>query len=234
MIFIYTMNINEQISRIKQVMGLNEDTLGSYEREDLKQVAQSNVNAQSKIPQGGWWEKFPPLRTTLLNGKLFKHIYYPQEASKTSGYITAQKNLAEGGEYFYSFGPDMKFFIFEGFANWGKERKFEGTWKVDGQNIEITTTDGDVWNSSTNAWIGTANAEMQKSASSVGQYKPSTGFPLLYMTKGGEYIPKLQLALGLKGDGFFGPKTNQVLVDKNIGYNANVGVTQDMYNKIVG
>jgi hypothetical protein len=227
------MNINEQISRIKQVMGLNEDTIGSYEREDLKQVAKSNANANAKssTPQGGWWEQYPALKTIFQNGKLFKKIYYPLEASKTTGYITAWKNRE--GEYFYSFGPDMKFFIFEGLANWGKERKFEGTWKVDGQNIEITTADGDVWNSSTNAWIGTANADAQKAASSTGQYKSSTGFPLLYMTKGGEYISKLQTALGLKADGLFGPKTNQALVDKNIGYNANVGVTQDMYNTIV-
>jgi hypothetical protein len=222
---------------------IKEDTIGSYERQDLKNVSQQSVKAQAarKASADGWWTKYPSLQAIFGNGKIFKKIYYPNAATKETGYVTAQKNvttpiqgITNPNEYFYSFGPDMRFFIFEGLANWGKQRKYEGVWKVDGGNIEITTNDGDVWNSSTNAWIGTANADEQSTASQTGRYKGSGGFPLLYMQKGGEFIPKLQAALGLKADGLFGPKTNQALIDKNVGYNPNVGVTQAIYNQILG
>jgi hypothetical protein len=220
---------------------IKEDTIGSYERQDLQRIdpggshtTKADNQPKSAEPQGGWWNKHSGLNTVFNNGKLWSKIYWPLEASKLTGYVTLEKKLSDGTkEYYYCFGPDMKFFIFQGKSNWGKQKMYEGTWKMEGANLVVTTSDGDVYNSSTNAWIGTANADAQSAASQTGRYTVSNGFPLLYMQKGGEYIPKLQTALGVKPDGLFGPKTNQALVDKNIGYNANVGVTQDMYNKIV-
>jgi hypothetical protein len=62
--------------------------------------------------------------------------------------------------------------------------------------------------------------------------KETGKFPLMY-GQVGPTIKTLQLALGLKGDTYFGPATEKAILSKAPEYKRATGVTQDIYNKIV-
>lgn len=67
------------------------------------------------------------------------------------------------------------------------------------------------------------------------QFVKNNGFPLKYMqmTERAGLIGKMQVALGMGGDGYFGNKTNAALTNRNIGYDPKVGVSEEMYNQII-
>ena len=65
------------------------------------------------------------------------------------------------------------------------------------------------------------------------QWVKETGsFPLMY-GQFGPTVKALQIALGLKGDTYFGPITEKSILSKAPEYKRETGVTQDIYNKIV-
>ena len=65
------------------------------------------------------------------------------------------------------------------------------------------------------------------------QWTKETGnFPLLY-GQFGPTIQKLQIAMGMKGDTYFGSGTEKGVLAKAPEYKRQTGVTQEIYNKIV-
>jgi hypothetical protein len=65
------------------------------------------------------------------------------------------------------------------------------------------------------------------------QWRLNETFPLKFADKG-EKIKQMQTALGVKPTGQFWLKTEEKIKQMNLGYDRKTGVTEDIFNKIIG
>lgn len=185
--------------------------------------ASASIPAAAMGPaKNGWWDKQSGLMAYLKDKSQVKIVHYPEVAQKDNGAIAIEK--VNGG--FWDFFVDGKFYIFETLDNAlkGVSQSYSGTWKSSGNNLYIKTSDGESWNNKTKVWA--------KAAPKIQWVKQSGNFPLKFGEVGGG-IGAMQVALGLKGDTYFGPRTEKAILTKTPEYKRLTGVTQEIYNKIV-
>lgn len=209
-------------------------TNDSYLIEDSFKLGQAAAAAKSAVSTSGWWDKHPGILKLMKDTSVVKLVHYPPAASKDTGALMMERANAN---FFWDFFPNGVFYIFDD-ANKSLSAangtwKFSGTWKEKGDVLTLSTKeDGESWNSTTKKWAKPAAAAAPKL-----QYTKNNGFPLMYlqMTEPAPngIIGKMQVALGLKGDGYFGAVTEKAVKAANYLYTRETGVTQDLYNKII-
>ena len=217
-------NLNEQTSRIKQMMGLNEQTslnefgTGAYAamQQAGKNSVQTAVSPESKAIadklHNSNGEDF------LNNVKLIKNVNQFWEVDAAIRKFRADR-------------PD-----------YGFEKLFNGegsVWNIVPKGVEylksigIESKPGDFLNGSIEI-VSKPTAVKPKV-----QWVKNNGFPLKFGQMTEKYpngiIGKFQVALnsGLSGDGYFGPTTENKVKVKFPEYKRETGVTEAMYNTIV-
>jgi hypothetical protein len=228
-------NLNEQVSRIKGIMGVIDEqgmaggmaTNASSQSSGGQTYSGNPTPAAAKpaapqiatIDTNGWWTKHSALLAYMKDTANVAQNFFPPVAQKDTGCVVAKKTNGA----FWGFFADGKFYIYDNQDNAlkGVNWKWNGTWKGKGNVLYLATNDGERWNSSSKKWVKPL------------QWVKETGtFPLKYL-QFGPTIKALQLALGLKGDSYFGPVTEKYVLAKAPEYKRETGVTNDIYNKIV-
>jgi hypothetical protein len=194
----------------------NEDVIGSYERAELNKIdpgtehrtaddiaaankKQAELDAEYNVASTtGWFDKFPILMAFLKDTSYFKVIHYPSVRYKDTGLLAAQRT-GENEKYYYGFMPDGKFYISDGWDNLLAKKPvadtWAGTWKVDGTNLIINTSDGDSFTSATKKWKSDEEKN-KKSNSGVGN--PGGGNNTNALSN---QVKEIQSALGLQPTG---------------------------------
>ena len=167
----------------------------------------------------GWWDKYPGLVGWMKGYKM----HYPPSNMAENGAIAAEINDGKAWDFF----PDGRWYQYKTVDEGLKaitKAEYEGKWKDDNGVLVISANDGTSYNGNTKTWT--------KSKPKMQWTKETGKFPLMY-GQFGPTIKTLQLALGLKGDTYFGPTTEKYILSKAPEYKKETGVTQEIYNKIV-
>ena len=118
----------------------NEDVIGSYERKELNKIAQDNVNRGVK-----WYDVIE--KWANQNSKKFK-------ARDDQFWYYVDKdiwNFKKNGDFIYSYGESGN--------------NVKGKWVINGANFQITTEDGDKFDSKSNKWSDTPSTSNSNNSS---------------------------------------------------------------------
>ena len=204
------MNLNENINRIKQVMGLNE----------------------AVVTRTGWWNNHRGLFNFMQNVDIT--IHYPPEQRRDTGCIVFN------GDAIWSFFPDGRWYQYENINDALKgtnNYNDSGKWFDSGNMLYVQTKD-EVWNNGNGKWfpIPKMPKNWEKPLSKYGSIGDIEDFN--YVAKIGDnnnavvyiqqYLTKLKYDIGPKGvDGIFGPATNAAVKkfqqDNNLVVDGKVG-----------
>lgn len=193
---------------------------GGYYTPFTFKIATPAVPAASTLTTTGWWDKFPSLVAFKDDKTKTKVIHYPKVEQASNGYIYFELTKTPGT--YWAFLP-TSWVQFDGFENVANP-EHKGTWKDENGVLKIIASDGTSYDTASGEWT---------KAKPKAQWKPETGqFPLM-VGQYGKTIQTLQKALGMKGDSYFGPVTEKMILTKAPEYKKETGVTQEIYNKIV-
>jgi hypothetical protein len=188
---------------------------------DFKLTTAAAPVAQPQVATSGWWDKYPGLAAYMKEkgGK----VHYPPAANSQTGAIAIEMDGGAAHDFF----PDGRWYQYATIEDGLKavvKAQYEGKWVDRNGVLIINSSDGETWTSKTKTWA--------KGAAKMKWTKETGKFPLMY-GQVGPTIKTLQLALGLKGDTYFGPVTEKYILAKAPEYKRETGVTDDIYNKIV-
>ena len=184
------MNLQENVNRIKQVMGLNE----------------------AVVTRTGWWNNHRGLYSFMLDFNATLH--YPPEQRKDTG------NIVFNGDAIWSFFPDGRWYQYENIndaLNGTNNYNDSGKW-IESVNTLYIRTDDEQWDAIHGKWFPLPkmpkNWEVPRSE--YGSVEIERGGYVVHKGDKGKgvreiqnYLLKLNYDLGPKGvDGFFGPATD--------------------------
>jgi len=216
--------LNEQISRIKGMMGLNEQT-------SLNEIG---IGAFAATQQAGK----TPVQTTVSPES--KSIADKLHSSNDEDFLNNVKLIKNANQFWEVDAAIRKFRADR--PDYGFESLFNGEGSVRNivpkgveylKSIGIESKPGDPLNGSI-VIVSKPTAVKPKV-----QWVKNNGFPLKFGQMTEKYpngiIGKFQVALnsGLNGDGYFGPTTEDKVKVKFPQYKREIGVTEAMYNTIV-
>lgn len=170
---------------------------------------------------GSWWSTHPAL-VAYLRGH-GTPIHFPPMNAITNGAIALEVSDGKVWDFF----SDGRWYQYKTVAEGltaTTAAEWEGKWSEKGSELVVVAKDGETFTSTTKKWV--------KAKPKIQWVKETGNFPLMY-GQVGPTVKVLQLALGLKGDTYFGPVTEKSILTKAPEYKRETGVTQDIYNKIV-
>jgi hypothetical protein len=185
------MNLNENINRIKQVMGLNET-----------------------VTKSGWWNARGGLSNFM---KEFDTIHYPASAQNND---TGAIAIPISNGTYWDFFPDGRWYQYPNAndALYGTNKfEFDGNWSDTGVAILIKTSDGQIWNSIAKRWQNIPVVQKQYydyhfydiEDSGYVARRGAKNSAVRYIQ---DYLSKLNYDIGPKGvDGIFGPTTEDAV-----------------------
>ena len=230
-------SLNEQTSRIKQMMGLNEQTPNYVPNATYINKQQNKKPEGEPIPMP---TAVPPadqaIANEILNNvqsrdalvKILPKIKNAQQFLNVSNGI----KIASNNTTYDFFALASRYNKFSGAAAMADRAVGKGG---DDATKQITDYLTKIGIRSQSNGIGEIHFQgiVPNAIKKQTQWKPETGkFPLL-LGQVGPNIQKVQLSLGLKGDKYFGPTTEKAILAKVPEYKRQTGVTQEIYNKIV-
>ena len=233
------MNLNENINRIKQVMGLNE----------------------AVVTRTGWWNNHRGLYSFMQEFNATLH--YPPEQRKDTGCIVLN------GDAIWSFFPDGRWYQYENIndaLNGTNNYNDSGKW-LESVNTLYIRTNNEQWDAIHAKWFPLPKMpkNWETPRSEYGSESIESGYYVVHKGDKGKgvreiqtYLLKLNYDIGPKGvDGFFGPATetaikkfqqdNNLVVDGKVGkktwkmledlvlpiYNAESAKNKEIYDKVM-
>ena len=218
-------NLNEQTSRIKQMMGLNEQTslneigAGAYAMQQAgKNSVQTAVSPESKAIAD-------KLRNSVGHEDFWNDI-----------------KLIKNANIFWEVDAAIRKIVTK-FPDYGFQKLVNGAgWSGSKEILKIVEYLKSIGIESKGTYPFNNKIEIVSKPTAVKpkvQWVKNNGFPLKFGQMTEKYpngiIGKFQVALnsGLNGDGYFGPTTENKVKVKFPQYKREIGVTEAMYNTIV-